>query len=148
MSGVQVNVEEPETTPEETSRDAVVGEEAAAETLIDAGIVAGIAAERADERANEASISEVAAEINAARSEQAAAVVIEQNNDLRNIADTLLETSRNLAAVQAAQTAQEVTELPEPGLDPTIDIEPSNDHWLTKKWSFGGMFGNKKTEVD
>jgi hypothetical protein len=145
---VEVTVEETPETPDETSRDESnsAGADHAEETIIDASIVSGVAAVRADERAADAEISEVAAEIAAVRAEGAADAVHAENQELAAIAENLRAATENILRMQAGQTAGS---LPEPNSvdDPTIDVEPSNSHFLTKKWNIFGL-ANKKERVE
>lgn len=144
MAEVTVEVEE-DATGENTGDEVTPGTAHAEEVLIDAGIVSGVAAVRAEERADNAAVSEVASEIAASRAESAAEAVHSENTELRAVTADLLETARLLAGVQAAQAASEVHSdtLGDPGqVDPSVDVEPENTHFLNRKWN---LFGKKDT---
>lgn len=133
----------------EPSRDELpVGVEPAAETLIDGAIGAGIASGQAADAASESRVSAIEAEIAADRSESAAQAIHSENESLAQIAADLRAATANLAAITAANASPTdgLLENPDAVDDGVIDVEPSNDHWLTKKWNVPG-FRNKKESV-
>lgn len=135
-------------TNEPSRDDMEPGVEHASETLIDGAIGAGINSERAADAASDASVSAVEAEISADRSESAAQAIHQENQDLAMIAADLRAATANLAAITAANAAPSdgLLENPESVDDGVIDVEPSNDHWLTRKWNVPG-FRNKKEQI-
>lgn len=141
MADITVEVEE-ESDGENAPEEVTPGTAHAEETLIDAGIASGVAAVRADDAAGDAATSEVAAEIHAGRAEAAAEVAHAELSDMAAIAADLRATAQMLAATASAQAAGQVQEnvLAEPDIDPMIDVEPVNTHFLNRKWS---LFGKK-----
>lgn len=133
----------------EPSRDDTpVGVEPAAETIIDGAIGAGIASGQAADAASEAQMSSISAEIAADNAENAAQAIHAENESLATIAADLRAATANLAAITAANTAQSdgLLENPESVDDGVVDVEPSSDHWLTRKWNIPG-FRNKKENI-
>lgn len=135
----------------EPSRDeSTPGVEHASDTLIDAGIASGVAAERANDAAGEAEAASFEASMAAAESHETADRLESQQNQLAAVAADLRATSENLAAVAAAQAAgatqDGLLENPDAVDDGVVDVEPSNDHWLTRKWNIPG-FRNRKEQV-
>jgi hypothetical protein len=135
-------------TNEASRDDSEVGVEHASETLIDSAIGAGIASERASEDAGDAQMSAISAEIAADNAEAAAQAVHAENESLAQIAADLRAATANLAAITAANASPPdgLLENPEVVDDGVIDVEPSNDHWLTRKWNIPG-FSNKKESI-
>lgn len=133
----------------EPSRDeSIPGVEHAADTVIDGAIVAGVSAGEAANAADESRVSAVEADIAADRSESAAAAIHAENQSLAQIAADLRAATANLAAITAANTAPQdgMLENPDAVDDGVIDVEPTNEHWLTKKWNLPG-FRNRKEQV-
>lgn len=143
---VSVDVETPETeepsdhTNPDSSYDENVAEVAAQETagqsVVTAGIDAGIAAGEAREASFHATQAASEADQHAQRVQEAWSGVESEISRLQEIAHSLAESAQAVAAATIIQSESEASPLEEPEnpSTPDLDLEPAQEHWLTKRW--------------
>lgn len=144
MADVEVEVNEQQ---DPTSGDAVA-EDKLIDAAVDAGKSAGTAENHADAAEQHAQAAATATAIAADAAAQAQDGADRSEQILAQL-NTLTEQNARLLAAQAAMHSNheasntlDALEDESPGED--IEVEPEREHFLTKKWGFGGLFGDRK----
>lgn len=143
MADVDVEINEHES---DEQRDDVA-EGKLIDAAVDAGKSAGTAenhAEAAEQHAQAAATATAVAADSAAQAQDGA----DRSEQILSRLNELTEQNARLLAAQAAMhsndhAADTLDALDDEPGEP-IEVEPEREHFLTKKWNFGGLFGDRK----